>query len=55
MKSPECLTETLLEVLGYRERISDRTNEVIWNSLKDHLLTVDGSWKGECWKEISWG
>lgn len=55
MKSPECLNETLLEVLGYRERISDRTNEVIWNSLKDHLLTVDGSWTGECWEEISWG
>lgn len=45
MKSPECHSENLLEVLGYHERIPDRSKEVIWDSLKDHLLTVGGSWK----------
>lgn len=46
MKSPECYKENLLEVPGYHERISDRSNKVIWNSLKNRLLTVGGSWKG---------
>lgn len=45
MKGLECHKEIPLEVVGHCERIYDRSNEAIEDSLKDHWLTVGDSWE----------